>query len=144
MLHLSLFQRGLYKVFKVRELFHKFQTGVSTPTSCNGTAEIKECRVNTLLKICNALGVGLSDLINDALPEAHPHYYIDDSVILNTGDLPRPIRSTIKELEEYDEKHDPMFFECADMLYMMADRFLKDGAIDTLTHDKLILKYPIA
>ena len=28
---------------------------------CNGTAEIKACRVNTLLKICNALGVGLSD-----------------------------------------------------------------------------------
>ena len=111
---------------------------------CNGTADIKECRVNTLLKICNALGVGLSDLIDNALPEVHPHFFIDDSIILNIGDLPKPIRSTIKELEEYDEKHDPMFFECADMLYMMADRFLKDGAIDTLTHDKLILKYPIA
>ncbi|MBQ6322455.1 MAG: helix-turn-helix transcriptional regulator [Lachnospiraceae bacterium] len=111
---------------------------------CNGTADIKECRVSTLLKICNALGVGLTDLIDDALPEVHAHNFIDDSIILNTVDLPRLVRFTIKELEEYDEKHDPMFFECADMLYMMADRFLKDGAIDTVTHDKLILKYPIA
>lgn len=37
-----------------------------------------------------------------------------------------------------------MFYECADMLYMMADRFLKDGAIDSETRDKLIMKYPIA
>lgn len=111
---------------------------------CNGTADIKECRVNTLLKICNALGVGLSDLIGNALPDVQPHYFIDDSIIVNTSDLPKPIRSTIKELEEYDENHDPMFFECADMLYMMADRFLKDGAIDSSTHDKLIMKYPIA
>ena len=27
---------------------------------------------------------------------------------------------------------------------MMADRFLKDGAIDGETRDKLIMKYPIA
>ena len=111
---------------------------------CNGTADIKECRVNTLLKICDTLGVELADLIGEALPEAHAHHFIDDSITLNTSDLPRPVRSTIKELEEYDKKQDPMFFECADMLYMMADRFLKDGAIDSSTHAKLILKYPIA
>ena len=67
-----------------------------------------------------------------------------DDVILEISDLPKAIKTTIKELEEYDQNNDPMFFECADMLYMMADRFLKDGAIDSSTHDKLIMKYPIA
>ena len=30
------------------------------------------------------------------------------------------------------------------MLYMMADRFLHDGAIDKDTWEKIIMKYPIA
>lgn len=111
---------------------------------CNGSADIKECRVNTLIKIADALRVNLLDLINNSLSAPIKHNYIDDDVILEISDLPKAIKTTIKELEEYDQNNDPMFFECADMLYMMADRFLKDGAIDSSTHDKLIMKYPIA
>ena len=64
--------------------------------------------------------------------------------MIDSSDLPKALKNTIKELEEYDRNNDTMFYECADMLYMMADRFLKDGAIDSETRDKLIMKYPIA
>ncbi|MBS7261786.1 MAG: hypothetical protein KIG91_09055, partial [Treponema sp.] len=70
--------------------------------------------------------------------------FINGDVLLDVSDLPKAMKNTIKELEEYDQNNDPMFYECADMLYMMADRFLKDGAIDSSIRDKLIMKYPIA
>lgn len=111
---------------------------------CNGSADIKECRVNTLLKITDALKVNLMDLINNTLAIPVKYNFINDEVFIETSDLPKALKNTIKELEEYDQNKDPMFYECADMLYMMADRFLKDGAIDSSTHEKLIMKYPIA
>ena len=111
---------------------------------CNGSADIKECRVNTLLKITDALKVNLMDLINNTLAIPVKYNFINDEVFIETSDLPKALKNTIKELEEYDQNNDPMFYECADMLYMMADRFLKDGAIGSSTHEKLIMKYPIA
>lgn len=111
---------------------------------CNGTADVMECRVGTLIKIANALNVELTDLINSTLEIQKKYNFIDSSIVLDTSDLPKVIKNTIKELEEYDKNNDTMFYECADMLYLMADRFLKDGAIDAKTHEALILKYPIA
>lgn len=111
---------------------------------CNGNANIMECRVNTLVKISEALNVNLLDLINETLSVPVKYNFIDDTVMIDISDLPKPLKNTIKELEEYDHNNDPMFYECADMLYMMADRFLKDGAIDSFTYKKLIMKYPIA
>ena len=111
---------------------------------CNGTADIKECRVNTLVKIADTLKVNLLDLINGSLSAPVKYNFINGDVILDESDLPKAMKTTIKELEEYDQNNDPMFYECADMLYMMADRFLKDGAIDSSIRDKIIMKYPIA
>lgn len=111
---------------------------------CNGNADIKECRVNTLVKISEALDISLLDLINNNLAAPVKYNFIDSTVLININDLPKALKNTIKELEEYDQNKDPMFYECADMLYMMADRFLKDGAIDSSTHEKLVMKYPIA
>ncbi len=111
---------------------------------CNGTADIMECRVNTLVKIADTLAINLLDLINGSIPAPVKYNFINNKISLDITDLPKAIKNTIKELEEYDRNNDTMFYECADMLYMMADRFLKDGAIDRPTHDKLIMKYPIA
>ena len=111
---------------------------------CNGSADIMECRVNTLIKIADALKVNLLDLINGSLSVPVKYNFINGDVLLDVSDLPKAMKNTIKELEEYDQNNDPMFYECADMLYMMADRFLKDGAIDSSIRDKLIMKYPIA
>lgn len=111
---------------------------------CNGTADVMECRVNTLVKIADSLGVNLLDLINSSLVIPQKYNFINDEIRIEFTDLPKALKSTIKELEEYDRNNDTMFYECADMLYMMADRFLKDGAIDSETRDKLIMKYPIA
>ncbi len=83
-------------------------------------------------------------MINGSLSTPKKYNFINDQIIINSSDLPKPLKNTIKELEEYDKNNDTMFYECADMLYMMADRFLKDGAIDSETRDKLIMKYPIA
>ena len=103
-----------------------------------------ECRVSTLIKISNALGVNLLDVINGSLSVPQKYNFINDNIHIDFSDLPKPIKNTIKELEEYDHNNDTMFYECADMLYLMADRFLKDGAIDSETREKLIMKYPIA
>ena len=111
---------------------------------CNGSSDIMECRVNTLIKIADALKVNLLDLINGSLSVPVKYNFINGDVLLDVSDLPKAMKNTIKELEEYDQNNDPMFYECADMLYMMADRFLKDGAIDSSIRDKLIMKYPIA
>lgn len=111
---------------------------------CNGTADVMECRVNTLVKIADSLGVNLLDLINSSLVIPQKYNFINGEIRIEFTDLPKALKNTIKELEEYDRNNDTMFYECADMLYMMADRFLKDGAIDSETRDKLIMKYPIA
>ena len=111
---------------------------------CNGTADVMECRVNTLVKIADSLNVNLLDLINGSLSAPVKYNFINGEIKIDSSDLPKAIKTTIKELEEYDRNNDTMFYECADMLYMMADRFLKDGAIDRTTHDNLIMKYPIA
>ena len=111
---------------------------------CNGTADIKECRVNTLLKIAESLKVNLLDLINNSLSVPSKYNFINSEIELDVSDLPKAMKNTIKELEEYDKNNDSMFYECADMLYMMSDRFLKDGAIDSSIHEKIIMKYPIA
>ena len=111
---------------------------------CNGTTNVMECRVNTLIKIADSLSVNLLDLINSSLTVPAKYNFIDGRIVIDSSDLPKPLKNTIKELEEYDQNNDTMFYECADMLYMMADRFLKDGAIDRETRDKLIMKYPIA
>lgn len=103
-----------------------------------------ECRVNTLVKIADTLAINLLDLIKGSIPAPVKYNFINNKIRLDISDLPKSIKNTIKELEEYDHNNDTMFYECADMLYMMADRFLKDGAIDRETHDKLIMKYPIA
>lgn len=111
---------------------------------CNGSADIMECRVGTLVKIAETLNVNLLDLIHDKLSAPVKYNFINGGVILDESSLPKAIKNTIKELEEYDKNNDPMFYECADMLYMMADRFLKDGSIDRSVYEKLIMKYPIA
>ncbi len=111
---------------------------------CNGTADVMECRVSTLVKIADTLGINLLDLINSSIPAPIKYNFINNKIVLDVSDLPKAVKNTIRELEEYDRNNDTMFYECADMLYMMADRFLKDGAIDRDTHDKLIMKYPIA
>lgn len=111
---------------------------------CNGSANVMDCRVNTLVKISNALGVNILDVINGSLSTPKKCNFINGNINIDSSDLPKPLKNTIKELEEYDHNNDTMFYECADMLYMMADRFLKDGAIDSETRDKLIMKYPIA
>ena len=111
---------------------------------CNGTANVMECRVNTLVKIADSLGVNLLDVINASLTAPKKYNFINGEIKIDFSDLPKALKNTIKELEEYDQNNDTMFYECADILYMMADRFLKDGAIDSKTRDKLIMKYPIA
>ncbi len=111
---------------------------------CNGTANLMECRVGTLVKIADFLGVNLLDLINSSLSAPVKYNFINADVKIDFTDLPKALKNTIKELEDYDRNNDTMFYECADMLYMMADRFLKDGAIDSTIRDKLIMKYPIA
>lgn len=103
-----------------------------------------ECRVNTLVKIAESLDVNLLDLINSSLTITPQFNFINGEIKIDFSGLPKAIKNTIKELEEYDRNNDTMFYECADMLYMMADRFLSDGAIDSETRDKLIMKYPIA
>ena len=100
--------------------------------------------MNTLVKIADSLSVNLLDLINGSLPVPTKYNFINGEIKIDSSDLPKAIKTTIKELEEYDRNNDTMFYECADMLYMMADRFLMDGAIDRTTHDNLIMKYPIA
>ncbi len=111
---------------------------------CNGSANVMDCRVNTLVKISNALGVNLLDVINGSLSAPKKYNFINGDINIDSSDLPKALKNTIKELEEYDQNNDTMFYECADMLYMMADRFLRDGAIDSEIRDKLIMKYPIA
>lgn len=134
-------QRGI----SVYSLSKKSSVPYTTLCSiCNGTADIMECRVNTLVKIADTLGVNLLDLINSSLTITPEYNFIDGEIKIDFSGLPKAIKNTIKELEEYDRNNDTMFYECADMLYMMADRFLSDGAIDSETRDKLIMKYPIA
>lgn len=111
---------------------------------CNGKADMMECRVNTLVRIADSLGVNLLDLINASLSVPPKYNFISNEIIIDSSDLPKALKNTITELEEYDRNNDTMFYECADMLYMMADRFLKDGVIDSETREKLIMKYPIA
>ena len=111
---------------------------------CNGTANVMDCRVGTLVKIADSLGVNLIDIINSSLEAPVKYNFINPEIKIDSTDLPKVLKNTIKELEEYDRNNDAMFYECADMLYMMADRFLKDGAIDSEIRDKLIMKYPIA
>ena len=96
--------------------------------------------MNTLVKIADSLGVNLLDLINSSLTAPQRNNFINTGIMIDSSDLPKALKNTIKELEEYDRNNDTMFYECADMLYMMADRFLKDGAIDSETRDKLIMK----
>lgn len=103
-----------------------------------------ECRVSTLVKIADSLSVNLLDLINASLSVPSKYNFISSEIIIDSSDLPKALKNTITELEEYDRNNDTMFYECADMLYTMADRFLKDGVIDSETREKLIMKYPIA
>ena len=110
---------------------------------CNGTTNVMECRVNTLVKIAEALEVNLLDLINSALTIPSKYNFINDKIELDFSALPEASKNTITELEEYDQNNDSAFYECADMLHIMADRFLKYGAIDSETHDKLVMKYPV-
>lgn len=111
---------------------------------CNGTSNVMECRANTLVRIADSLGISLLDLINGSLAAPIKYNFINGEIEIDSSDLPKALKSTINELEEYDRNNDTMFYECADMLHMMADRFLKDGAIDHDIRDKLIMKYPIA
>lgn len=110
---------------------------------CNGNVNILDCRVGTLIKLSDALGVELLDVINSTLDKPLKYNFIDSKILINKNNLPKTMIKTINELEEYDRNNDPMFYECADMLYMMADRFLKDGSIDSKTYRDLISKYPI-
>ena len=86
-----------------------------------------DCRVGTLVKIADSLGVNLLDVINSSLEAPVEYNFINSEIKIDSTDLPKALKNTIKELEEYDRNNDTMFYECADMLYMMADRFLKDA-----------------
>lgn len=109
---------------------------------CRGKANIDECRVGTLKALASALNVSLIDLIEGNL-RIVPCHYIDGSVELDVASLPLPLRKTIKELEEYDEKGDNAFYACADTMLLMADRYLSSGTINASTYEKLARRYPI-
>lgn len=108
---------------------------------CRGKANIEECRLGTLRAIADALNVNLMDLIDGKL-KLKAHRFINDSINLDVASLPISLQKFIAELEEYDREWDIAFYAAADTMLLMADRFLKDGSINSVTYEKLVRKYP--
>jgi lambda repressor-like predicted transcriptional regulator len=111
---------------------------------CHRKSDINECRVGTLRLIADALHVSPLDIINGSLVSPLKHNFIDDSVAIDLSDLPKMLKNSISELEDYDRENDPTFYSAADTMMLMADRFLAEGVIDARTYDLLARKYPIA
>ncbi|MCH3909782.1 MAG: helix-turn-helix domain-containing protein [Bacilli bacterium] len=111
---------------------------------CRGKVDLEECRIGTLKKIASALKVSPLSIIDGTLSLPIRHRFINDAVELDVSSLPVMLRNSIKELEGYDEANDPLFFDAADTMLLMADRFLAEGVIDQKTYDLLARKYPIA
>lgn|GEM_PF-5062752 len=66
------------------------------------TANVMECRVGTLVKIADSLGVNLLDVINSSLEAPVEYNFINSEIKIDSTDLPKALKNTIKELEEYD------------------------------------------
>ena len=103
---------------------------------------MEECRLGTLRALAKALGADLMDLIDGNL-KMQTHHFIDDSIELDVSSLPLSLQKFIDELEEYDRKNDPAFYAAADTMFLMADRCLRSGSINSKTYEKLARKYPI-
>lgn len=119
------------------------ESGIPYTTLSNlakGRSDPKECRVGTLLKLSEILGTSIDSLVTMEVDE---HHFIDDSVLLNTNTLPKPLRDDIKELEIFDREEDTSFFSMADTMLLTADRMLSSGAIDKEIYAKLYAKYPL-
>ena len=62
---------------------------------CNGTADMMECRVSTLVKIADSLSVNLLDLINASLSVPPKYNFISSEIIIDSSDLPKSLKNTI-------------------------------------------------
>jgi hypothetical protein len=111
---------------------------------CRRKAKIDDCRVGTLRKIAASLHVSPFDLLNSSLSLPVHHHFINDSIALDINSLPQMLRNSVKELEDYDAAKDSLFYDAADTMLIMADRFLAEGVIDKKTYELLAEKYPIA
>jgi lambda repressor-like predicted transcriptional regulator len=107
-------------------------------------SSIDECRVVTIKKIAEAIGVNPIDIISSTIVVPVKHHFIVDSVKLDKKDLPKLLRNFVDELEEYDDNNDCLFYAAADTMLLMANRFLGEGMIDQDTYIALEKKYPIA
>lgn len=117
------------------------ESGIPYTTLSNlsrGKSNVMECRVVTLMRLSEALGVPLMVIIEGSLTK---HNYINDSIVLNISKLPAFLRNSISELEIFDADKDPAFFAAVDTMLLAADRFHKSGAIDNDTYRKLYEKY---
>ena len=114
----------------------------TTLSICRGKANIEECRLGTLRALAAALNVGLLDFINGDFI-LKKHNFINDDVNLDAESLPKPLQTFIAELEEFDRSNDPAFYAATDTMFLMADRYLKNGDIKNDTYKKLIAKYPL-
>ncbi len=103
-----------------------------------GKSDVMECRVGTLMRLSEALGVPLMAIIEGSLAK---HNYINDSVVLNVSKLPAFLRNSISELEILDANKDSAFFAAADTMLLATDRLHKSGMIDNDTYRKLYEKY---
>lgn len=106
-------------------------------------SSIDDCRVSTIKKIAKSIGVEPGDIISNSLSEPVKHNYIVDSIKINKNNLPKLLRNFIEELEEYDRDKDTIFYDAADTMLLMANRFLSEGMIDKETYLALSRKYPI-
>jgi len=84
------------------------------------------------------------DIINGSLALPLKHNSIDDLVAIDSSSLPKMLKNSIEELEDYDRENDPTFYSAADTMMLMADRFLAEGVIDAKTYELLAKKYPMA
>ena len=65
--------------------------------------------------------MSLLDVINSSLEAPVEYNFINSEIKIDSTDLPKALKNTIKELEEYDRNNDAMFYECADMLKHIAE-----------------------
>ena len=114
----------------------------TTLSICRGKANIEECRLGTLRALAKALDADLMDLIDGKL-KLKTRRFIDDSIYLDVSSLPLSLQKFIQELEEYDHEGDSAFYAASDTMLLLADRLLKNGAINSTIYEKLVRKYPI-
>lgn len=106
-------------------------------------ARHQRVHARTLRLIANALHVILLNIINGSLTLHTKRNFIDDSALVDPSDLPKKLKNSIAELEDYDRENNPTFYP-ADTMMLMAHSYLAEGVIDTKTYALLSQKYPIA